>query len=152
MHLRAPRLSRLLRADDWLAQTLAVTNDGTAYTAAGTVVLPVLTAGSHHVPHLQLADVVTAATTAAVAGRPHGLRLVPLLRQLARKNARGYVGGAGITLWPPELRDLLYWVFGENTYVKGNIGESLGPSGTPFASPGRPFREGDGMPSGCTAG
>ena len=136
----------------WLAQTLAVTNDGTAYTAAGRVVLPVLTAGSHHVPHLQLADVVTAATTAAIAGRPHGLRLAPLLRQLARKNARGYAGGAGITLWPPELRDLLYWVFGEDTYVKGIIGEQLGPSGTPpSTAPERPFREHDGIPSGGMA-
>ena len=136
----------------WLAQTLAMTNDGTAYTAAGKVVLPVLTAGSHHVPHLQLADVVTAATTAAIAGRPHGLRLAPLLRQLARKNARGYAGGAGITLWPPELRDLLYWVFGEDTYVKGIIGEQLGPSGTPpSTAPERPFREHDGIPSGGMA-
>jgi len=132
----------------WLAQTLAVTNYGTAYTAAGMVVLPVLTAGSHHVPHLQLADLVTAATTAAVAGRPHGLRLVPLLSQLAPKNARGYAGGAGIALWPPELRDLLYWVFGEDTYVKGIIGEPLGPTGTPpSVLLGRPFREHNGMPS-----
>ncbi len=130
----------------WLTQTLAVTNDGTAYTAPGKVVLPILTAGSHHVPHLQLADLVTAATTAAVAGRPHGLRLAPLLRQIARKNALGYAGGAGISLWPPELRDLLYWVFDEQIYVKGNIGEPLGPSDTPFASIGRPFREQDGMP------
>jgi hypothetical protein len=134
----------------WLTQTLAVTNDGTAYTAPGKVVLPILTAGSHHVPHLQLADLVTAATTAAIAGRPHGSRLVPLLRQIARKNALGYVGGAGISLWPPELRDLLYWVFGEQMYVKGNLGESLGPSDTPFASIGRPFREHDGMPTDGT--
>jgi hypothetical protein len=129
----------------WLEQTLALTNDGTAYTAPGMVVLPVLTAGSHHVSHLQLADVVTAATTAAIAGRRQGRRLTPLLYQLARKNARGYVGGAGITLWPPELRDLLFWEFGEDTYVRGNTGEPLGPIGAPFASPDRPFREQDGL-------
>lgn len=99
----------------WLAQTLVLTNDGTAYTEPGKVVLPVLTANSRHVPHLQLADLVTAATTAAVAGRPHGLQLATLLLQLARKNNRGYAGGAGITLWPPGLRDLLYWVFQEDT-------------------------------------
>jgi hypothetical protein len=129
----------------WLTRTLALTNDGTAYTAPGMVVLPVLTAGSHHVPHLQLADIVTAATTAAIAGRPHGRSLTPLLHQLARKNTRGYVGGAGITLWPPELRDLLFWEFGEDTYVKGNTGEPLGPTGAPFTSPNRPFREQDGL-------
>jgi hypothetical protein len=34
----------------WLAQTLNLTNDGTEYTASGKVILPVLTAGSDHVP------------------------------------------------------------------------------------------------------
>lgn len=129
----------------WLADTLALTNDGTGYTSPGKVVLPVLTAGSHHVPHLQLADIVTASTTAAIAGRRSGQELTPLLRQLACKN-RGYVGGAGITLWPPELRDLLYWEFGEDLYVTDNT--PLGPSGMPFSSPSRPFREQSGIPSG----
>lgn len=129
----------------WLAQTLALTNDGTEYTAPGQVILPVLTAGSHHVPHLQLADLVTAATTAAIAGRPGGLRLAPLLHQLARRNAVGYAGGAGVTLWPPDLVDLHYWVFGEDTYAKGNTGHPLGPSNAPTGGSGRPFQLGDGM-------
>jgi hypothetical protein len=135
----------------WLAQTLAVTNDGTTYTEAGKVVLPVLTASSHHVPHLQLADLVTAATTAAIAGRPHGLHLVPLLHQMARKNSWGYAGGAGITLWPPQLRDLLYWVFHEDTYVKDVLGYPLGPADTSPASSLRPFHDHDGMPLGPSA-
>jgi hypothetical protein len=135
----------------WLAQTLALTNDGTAYTEAGKVVLPVLTASSHHVPHLQLADLVTAATTAAIAGRSHGLHLVPLLHRMARKNSRGYAGGAGITLWPPQLCDLLYWVFHEDTYVKGVIGYPLGPADTSPASSWRPFHDHDGMSTGRSA-
>lgn len=139
-------------ADDsrWLAKTLALTNDGTDYTAGGKVVLPVLTAGSHHVPHLQLADLVVAATTAAIAGRPSGLGLVPLLHQLARKTGYGYAGGAGITLWPPELRDLLYWIFNEDTYRTSNTWQVLGPAGDPASAAGRPFMKVDGLPQpGC---
>jgi hypothetical protein len=56
----------------WLAETLPLTDGGTEYVAAERIVLPIVTAPSHHVPHLQLADLVVAATTAAVAGRPHG--------------------------------------------------------------------------------
>ncbi|TDD57684.1 hypothetical protein E1263_22595 [Kribbella antibiotica] len=129
----------------WLANTLAVTNDGTAYTAPGKVILPVLTAASHHVPHLQLADLITAATTAAVAGRPSGMDLVPLLLQIARKNYREYVGGAGITLWPPDLRDLLYWIFDEDMYTSGGVDEPLGPTDSPFLAPGRPFQQASGL-------
>jgi hypothetical protein len=103
----------------WLADTLQLTNDGTEYLTPDRIVMPIVTAASHHVPHLQLADLVVAATTAAVAGHPRGLALGPLLLQLAHKNTLGFAGGAGIVLWPaPELTNLLYWAFGEDTYAK----------------------------------
>jgi hypothetical protein len=54
----------------WLADTLQLTNDGTEYLTPDRIVMPIVTAASHHVPHLQLADLVVAATTAAVAGHP----------------------------------------------------------------------------------
>ncbi len=65
------------------------------------VVLPMVIAPSHHVPHLALADLVAAATTAAIPGRPGGLALAPLLNQLAHKNVRDLAGGAGIVLPSP---------------------------------------------------
>lgn len=77
----------------WLAETLKLTNDGTEYVNPGKVVLPILTAPSHHVPHLQLADLVTAASAAAVAGRPAGLELKELLRQLAHRNYHDHAWG-----------------------------------------------------------
>jgi hypothetical protein len=83
----------------WLADTLKLTNDGTEYVTPDRIVMPIVTAASHHVPHLQLADLVVAATTAAVAGHPHGLALGPLLLQLAHKNKWDLAGGAGIVLW-----------------------------------------------------
>jgi hypothetical protein len=99
----------------WLAGTLALTNDGTEYVTPDRVVLSIVTAPSHHLPHLQLADLVTAATTAAVAGRPSGLQLRDLLLGIAHKHARGYAGGAGIVLWP-RRPNLFYWAFGETAW------------------------------------
>ncbi|MFC3894461.1 DUF3800 domain-containing protein [Lentzea rhizosphaerae] len=102
----------------WLADTLNLTNDGTEYVEPGKIVLPILTAPSHHVPHLQLADLVTAASTAAVAGRLAGLELKDLLRQLAHRNAHNDAWGAGIVLFPQEMINLCYWAFGETSASK----------------------------------
>ena len=103
----------------WLADTLGLTNEGTRYTTPERIVSPILTAPSHHVPHLQLADLVAAATTAAIAGHPAGMALAPLLKSLARTNSRGFVGGAGVVLWPRDyLMDLYYWIFDEAHYAK----------------------------------
>jgi hypothetical protein len=132
---------------EWLAATLGLTTGGTRYAPPDRVVSPILTAPSHHVPHLQLADLVTAATTAAVAGMPSGLDLVPQLKGLARTNARGYIGGAGLVLWPQQIYDLYYWVLGEDTYVRGSTGHPLGPSSVtdPFSRPGRTFERTSGL-------
>src|SRR5919108_5565468 len=102
----------------WLNETLRLTNDGTEYVEPGRVVLPVVTAPSHHVPHLQLADLVVSASCAAVAGRPNALALAPRLLHLAHKHSLRYAGGAGIVLFPPELINLHYWAFGETTWAR----------------------------------
>lgn len=101
----------------WLAETLQLTNDGTEYVNANEIVMPILTADSHHVPHLQLADLVTAATTAAIAGRQSGLNLAPQLFKLMHRNKLGTAGGAGLVLWPAH-RNLMYWCFGETVFAK----------------------------------
>ncbi|GAT68984.1 hypothetical protein PS9374_04649 [Planomonospora sphaerica] len=140
--------SRAERA--WLAETLGLTSGGTRYATPERIVSPIVTAPSDHVPHLQLADLVTAATTAAVAGRGQALELVPWLKQLARTNAYNLVGGAGVVLWPrDQLMDLFYWVFGENVYVKAGEQTLLGPAAADplFRQPGRPFLDDDGLPA-----
>jgi hypothetical protein len=83
MHLDTAGDSGVLIADQppgdrrdekqWLAQTLDLTQYGTQYIAPdpNRIVLPVLTTRSDHVDLLQLADLVTAATTALIAGSPH---------------------------------------------------------------------------------
>lgn len=113
----------------WLAATLRLTDDGTVYSKPEQIVLPIVTAPSHHVPHLQLADLVAGATTAAIAGNPYALKLVPELAALAHRNSKNRIGGAGVTLWPrDELVDLYWWVFGDDVYVKSNSGHPLGPA------------------------
>ncbi len=99
----------------WLSDTLALTSDGTTYVKPGAVVLPIVTAVSDHVPHLQLADLITAATTAAMAERQSGITLAPLLRQLFIRNHFNAAGNVGIKILPGHL-NLYHWVFGE-TYV-----------------------------------
>jgi hypothetical protein len=96
----------------WLADTLALTNDGTEYVQPGRVVLPVLTADSRHVSHLQLADLIAAATTGAIAGNPPALELGSLLAKLMHRHSLGDVNGAGLVLFPKEY-NLLYHCFGE---------------------------------------
>jgi hypothetical protein len=96
----------------WLADTLALTNDGTEYVQPGRVVPPVLTADSRHVPHLQLADLIAAATSGAIAGHPSALELGRLLATLMHRHTLGYVNGAGLVLFPRHY-NLPYHCFGE---------------------------------------
>jgi hypothetical protein len=101
----------------WLQHALELNRNGTEYVKPGGLVLPIVTATSDHVPLLQLADLVTASTTAAVAGRESGTQLAPLLRPMMHRNTFGHVGGAGLVLFPPGLRNLLHWVF-QDTYSR----------------------------------
>jgi Protein of unknown function (DUF3800) len=126
----------------WLTEALRLTNDGTEYVTPERVVLPIVTAHSHLVPHLQLADLVVAATTAAVAGRPNAQPLVPLLRQLAHDDRRGIVSDVGIKLWPPELKNLYYWVFEETRYP-----EATWDRGFELPDPTLPYARDDGLPT-----
>ena len=117
----------------WLAETLPLTDEGTEYTKPDRIVLPIVTAPSHHIPHLQLADLIAGATTAAVAGNPHALALKPQLMTLAHRNNRGRVGGAGLTLWPPELYNLFHWLYDDDTYIRANSGWTLPDPRLPYA-------------------
>lgn len=99
--------------DKWIGSTLDLTALGTEYVDRRAVVLPILTAPSHHHPHLQMADLVAGATTAAVAGSRFGLNLIPDLKPLFHTNGAGNIGSAGLKLWPPTLNNLHFWLWGE---------------------------------------
>lgn len=117
----------------WLADTLRITDDGTEYVQPGKIVLPIVTAPSHHVPHLQLADLVVAATTAAIAGRKGGLDLKEWLTKLMHRHSLGDINGAGVVLFPPKY-NLYYHAFGETSCSKPgrNTGFELPKRGEPY--------------------
>ena len=123
----------------WLAETLPLTYEGTEYTKPKRIVLPITTAPSHHVPHLQLADLIASATTAAVAGNRFALDLLPELRGLAHRNAHRRIGGAGLTVWPPELYNLYHRVCGDDIYVRSG-------NGYPLPDPNLAYADTDGLP------
>lgn len=120
----------------WLAETLELTRDGTEYVEPGRVVLPVVTADSRHVPHLQLADLVAAATTGAIAGNPLALELGPLLAKLMHRHSLGDANGAGLVLFPDTYYNLLYHCFGETSASKPSMmsGYTLPWRGWPYAA------------------
>jgi hypothetical protein len=101
----------------WLADTLELTSDGTEYVEPGRIVMPIVSAASHHVPHLQLADLVVAAMTGAIAGHPLALALGPRLAKLMHRHSLGDVNGAGLALFP-EKHNLLYHGFGEKSWSR----------------------------------
>lgn len=128
----------------WLADTLRLTDLGTTWTKPEQIVLPIVTAPSHHVPHLQLSDLIAGATVAAVAGNKYALELVPDLQKIAHRNSKGCIGGAGVTLWPPELGNLHHHIFGDDESWRGNVGISLPYKGWDFV-------DGDGLSNASQA-
>jgi hypothetical protein len=100
----------------WLAETLELTSYGTEYVQCDRIRMPILTGWSHHVPHLQVADIVTSMTTAALAGSSYAQKFVPRLLKLAYVNKYGYLSGAGLKFFPPDsLGNLYHYVFNQQT-------------------------------------
>lgn len=110
----------------WLADTLRLTDNGTQWSRPDQIVLPIVTTPSHHVPHLQLADLVAGATVAAVAGNKFAMELLPDVNALAARHyMHGSIGGVGLTLWPPGLDNLYFHVCGDSYRWRGNMGVPL---------------------------
>jgi len=122
---------------------LELTNYGTQYIDPRHIVLPIVTTPSKHLRQLQLADLVTGATTAAVAGgNRYADELAPLLLTLAHKNRFGLAGGAGLKLYPDELRNLHHWAFREDRFVNVAAGQEW-----QLPNPDWAYADGDGLPN-----
>lgn len=118
--------------DAWIAGTLALTRFGTNYVSPGNVVLPMLTAPSHHHPHLQLADLIAGSVTAAVSGVRYGLELIPTLRPLLHASPTGGIPGTGLKLFPDDLLNLYHWVLDETSYMRRGMGLTLPHAHLPY--------------------
>lgn len=105
------------RAEDrWLTESKSLVDAGSEYIQPEAFVLPILTAPSHHHPHLQLADLVAGSLTAAVQGKPFGTAMVEKIKPILHTNYQGLVGGTGLKLWPDSMNNLHHWVLGEEEY------------------------------------
>jgi hypothetical protein len=111
--------------DEWISGTRGLTAIGTDYVKSTAVVIPILTAPSHHHPHLQTADLITGCVTNAIAGGKYGLELLPLVRPMFHKNWRGSIGGTGLKLYPDDLNNLCHWLLSESDFSRGLRGFSL---------------------------
>jgi hypothetical protein len=111
--------------DRFLERCVGTLRTGTRFVQLDRISLT-LTTPSHNARLLQLADVVTGATTACIGGEaqyapPIFDRIRPLLRQEG-----GRVGGVGLKI-QPDLRyvNLYHWLLGDDYYRRGNTGVGL---------------------------
>lgn len=105
--------------DALLEDVVGTMEQGTEYVKSTQVVLNLLTTPSQLSRHLQVADLITGSTTAMVAGdSPFAPSVFAEVRPMLIKNCLGYVGGAGLKLFPDELTNLYFYVLGEDTFTK----------------------------------
>lgn len=98
---------------------------GSDYMPPTRIPLNVVTTPSHLVRPLQVADLVVGITTAMVGGATkYAGPLFPLVGQMMIRNAKDYIGGTGLKVFPDELWNLYHWVLGEDTY--GRVGLNSG--------------------------
>lgn len=119
--------------DDFLQPCLENIQDGARYIRPRTLALNVVSTPSKFIRLLQVADLITGATLAAVGGEvKFSLPVVQQIDPLYRKSF-GYVDGYGVKIHPDyRYANLYHWVFGDELLVKFN-------TGTPLPMPHRPY-------------
>lgn len=104
----------------FLTEFLTRIEQGTRYVNSGRVLLNVLTTHSHLIRQLQIADIVTSATTSMVAGNTqYADSVFEQIKPLLMKNNSHMIGGTGLKVYPDSLTNLYHWVIGERAYIRG---------------------------------
>ncbi|HZE38617.1 MAG TPA: DUF3800 domain-containing protein [Stackebrandtia sp.] len=134
----------------WLKEALELTSNGTQFKKCTQLIMPTVTAPSTLVPLLQLADLVAASTTAAIAGSARGRNLLTDLMQMTYRYPDNQVGGSGVKIFPDRLVDL-YQEFGDRSYRRMRSDpiqfEPRWEPGKGDHSSPRPFQYRNGLPS-----
>ncbi len=113
--------------NELLESVLSTIEVGTDFVQLERIPLNILTTPSHLICHLQIADLVVGIATSMVAGaKDYAEPLFPLIKKMLIRNAMGYIGGAGLKLFPDDLLNLYHWVLGESTFVKTGMGSGWG--------------------------
>lgn len=137
-----------VQEDKFLSYFRTRMEKGTRYVLPDRILLNALTTPSHLVRHLQLADLVTAITTAMVAGNDkHAGPLFRSVLPLFITNRPGGIAATGLKISPDSTRsdslvNLYHWVLGERLLHKGGgaVSYPIPVAGFPFADDG--FRSG----------
>lgn len=124
------------RADEtsFLSSCLAELASGTEYVKFKQFALPVLTAASHLVRPLQVADLVTSCTLAFIAGEARFSpttfeHIKPILR---RDGSR--VGGYGVKIHPDyRYGNLYHWLLGDTHFWRAGSGVPMPMNGRGYA-------------------
>lgn len=110
-------------ADQFLAAFTEHLSNEKNHMLEETFSLNLLTAPSHMVRHLQLADLVVSITTAMVAGQTKwASQYFESIKGMFVRNVLGYIGGTGVKVYPDDLINLYYWVLGEKQFSKASKG------------------------------
>lgn len=124
----------------FLADCVETLRLGTDYVKLDRIALSVLSCSPKFIRLLQLADVITSCTTAYVAGEnkfspPVFDAIRPILAGSQERK-----GGFGLKIHPDiEYVNLYYWLLGDPTFWKGNMGLPLPLAGRMYAtSPDKP--------------
>lgn len=107
---------------------------GTRYVEFSHIATNVLTTPFRHSRLLQVADLVTSATTALLAGHTtFALPIFPEIRAMMLSNF-GRIGGIGLKLHPDYCyANLYHWLLADDTFWRLNVGVSMPLSGRPYA-------------------
>jgi len=107
--------------DQLLASFLNRVRLGTEFVMPERVLLNILTAPSHMIRHLQIADLIVGATTAMVGGLyDYAPPIFDEIRPMFVRNSYALVGGTGLKICPDRLENLYYWVLKEDKYSLPN--------------------------------
>jgi hypothetical protein len=120
--------------DKFLASCVDLLVKGTEYVRPDRFAINVLSGASHFMRCLQAADVITSSSLAFISGETNfSPPIFDAIKPMLDTNNQGYVGGTGLKLHPDtRYLNLYYWLLGDDTYVRGNAGQSLPIRGSQY--------------------
>jgi hypothetical protein len=113
-------------ADEFLKKFVDHLESGHNHMLENTFALNMLTAQSHMIRALQVADLVVSITAAMLAGQTKWAgQYFEIIKPMFLRNALGYIGGTGVKVYPDLLINLYHWVLGEQEFSKAGMGAAL---------------------------
>lgn len=107
------------QADEFLAAYVEHLASEFNHMLAESFAMNMLTAPSHMVRHLQIADLIVSITTAMASGNTKWAEFYfEIVRGMMLTNSLGYVGGTGLKVYPDQLTNLYHWVIQEDAFTK----------------------------------